>query len=71
MKADLLPGTDLNQSEYRAIDDAMYYSGVYLDAVGKTDLMAFTHEEYRDLIEVIVVAFRDSLRDAFADDPPF
>jgi hypothetical protein len=71
MKADLIVGTDVDRHEWQAVDDAMYYSGVYLDAIGKTDLMAFTHEEYRDLIEVIVVAFRDSLRDAYANDPPF
>jgi hypothetical protein len=71
VKANRLPQTDLNQPEYQAIDDAMYFSGVYLDAVGKTELMSFTYQEYRDLIEVIVIAFRDSLRDSFAEDPPF
>jgi hypothetical protein len=71
MKTDRLPRTDLSQPEHEAIDDAMYYSGVYIETVGKSDLMSFTHKEYRDFIEVVVAAFRDSLRDSFAEDPPF
>ena len=71
MNSDLIAGATINQNESQAIDDAMYYAGVYLDAVGKTELMSFTHKEFRDLIEVIIVAFRDSLREAHAGDPPF
>lgn len=71
MKSNLLPGSDISRQEWQAIDDAMYYSGVYLDSIGKTELMSFTQKEYRDFIEVIIVAFRDSLRSAYANDPPF
>ena len=71
MKSELIAGTDVNQYESQAIDDAMYYSGIYLDAIGKTELMSFSQKEFRDLIEVIIVAFRDSLREANATDPPF
>ena len=71
MKRELVSGSNVDRHEWQAVDDAMYYSGIYLDAIGKTELMSFTQKEYRDLVEVIVVAFRDSLRDAYVNDPPF
>jgi len=60
-----------NQHEIQAIDDAMLASGRFLDALNKTDLMSFTQAEYLTLIEVTVTAFQDSIRAAYANDPPF
>ena len=62
---------DPNKHELKALDDAMIASGKYLDALDKTNLMSFSQKEYEELIEVIVTAFQDSLRSAYANDPPF
>ena len=45
--------------------------GEYVESLGHTDLARFTGHEWSCLIEVIVTAFQDHLRTAYADDPPF
>jgi hypothetical protein len=60
-----------NQHEQHALAAAGQAGGAYVEALAKTDLAAWTAEEWSQLVDVIVTAFQDSLRTAYADDPPF
>lgn len=60
-----------NIHETNALADASTQGGAYVESLGKTDLAAWTPEEWSALIDVIVTGFQDSLRTAYADDPPF
>lgn len=60
---------DPNKHESNALSVACQKGGEYVESLGKTDLAAFTHEQWAALIEVIVTAFQDSLRTAYAVDP--
>lgn len=62
---------DPNQHEVNALDAAGAGGGEYVESIAKTDLATFTEQEWSTLIEVIVTAFQDHLRSAYADDPPF
>jgi hypothetical protein len=41
-----------------------------VEAIGKTDLATWTGPEWATLVDAIVTAFQDSLRAAYADEPP-
>lgn len=60
-----------NIHEKNALAEAGAQGGGYVEALGKTDLATWTPEEWASFIDVIVTAFQDSLRTAYADDPPF
>ena len=62
---------DPNTHELNALATAGAEGGAYVESLGKTDLAQFTAQEWATLIEVIVTAFQDYLREAYADDPPF
>lgn len=62
---------DPNKHEEAALDAAAQAGGVYVELTGKTDLVAWTAEEWGCLVDVIVTEFQDVLRRAYADDPPF
>ena len=62
---------DPNTHELNALAAAGAEGGAYVESLGKTDLALFTAQEWSTLIEVIVTAFQDHLREAYADDPPF
>lgn len=62
---------DPNQHEVNALAAACLTGGAYVESVGRTDLFAWTEAEWATLVEVIVTAFQDHLRTAYADDPPF
>lgn len=62
---------DPNPHELNALAAASAEGGAYVESLGKTDLARFTAQEWATLIEVIVTAFQDHLREAYADDPPF
>jgi hypothetical protein len=46
-------------------------AGEYIESVGKTDLMLWSPEEFRDLLEVVVKAYQDSDLEFIDDDIPF
>ena len=60
-----------NIHEKNALADACLSGGEYVESIGKTDLATWTEHEWSTLIDVIVTRFQDSLRTAYADDPPF
>jgi hypothetical protein len=60
---------DPNKHESQALSVACQSGGEYVESLGKTDLAAFTQEQWATLIEVAVTAFQDSLRAAYAADP--
>ena len=60
-----------NIHEKNALADAGVQGGGYVESLGRTDLATWTPEEWATLVEVIVTRFQDSLRKAYADDPPF
>ena len=62
---------DPNKHEVNALAAASRNAGEYIESIAKTDLAAFTEAEWLTLIEVLVTAFQDHLRNAYADDPPF
>jgi hypothetical protein len=62
---------DPNQHETKALAAACQAGGEYVESLAKTDLASFTTAEWSTLIDVVVTAFQDALRTAYADDPPF
>ena len=60
---------DPNKHESQALSVACQRGGEYVESLGKTDLAAFTQEQWATLIEVVVTSFQDSLRTAYAADP--
>ena len=62
---------DPNKHEVNALAAASRMGGEYIDSIAKTDLAAFTEAEWTTLIDVLITAFQDHLRAAYADDPPF
>jgi hypothetical protein len=59
---------DPTRHERAAMDHAVDIAGEYVESLGRTDLMAWSPEEFATLIEVIVTAFTDRLRE-LGDDP--
>jgi Family of unknown function (DUF6511) len=59
-----------NIHECNALKDAGQAGGVFVETLAKTDLATWSPEEWSQLVDVIVTAFQDSLRTAYADDPP-
>ena len=59
---------DPTEHEVAATRAASPPAGEYIDSLGKTDLAAFTEEEWLTLIGVIVTGYVDALRDLVNDD---
>ena len=51
-----------------AMDHAVEMAGEHIESLGRTDLMTWSAEEFSALIEVIVTAFTDRLRELGDDD---
>ena len=62
---------DPNKHEVNALATASRMGGEYIESIAKTDLAAFTEAEWSTLIDVLITAFQDHLRNAYSDDPPF
>jgi hypothetical protein len=62
---------DPNTHEKNALQDAGQAGGAYVETLAKTDLATWSAEEWVQLVDVIVTAFQESLRTAYADHPPF
>ena len=60
---------DPTRHERAAMDHAVEMAGEHIEGLDRTDLMTWSPEEFASLIEVIVTAFTDRLRD-LGDDPP-
>jgi Family of unknown function (DUF6511) len=54
--------------ERAAMDHAVEKAGEHIESLGRTDLMSWSPDEFATLIEVIVTAFTDRLRE-LGDDP--
>ena len=54
---------DPTEHEVAAMRAASPVAGEYVESLGKTDLAAFSEHEWLTLIEVIVSAYTDALRD--------
>ena len=54
---------DPTQHEVAALRAASPVAGEYIDSLSKSDLAAFSEDEWLTLIEVIVTAFTDALGD--------
>ena len=59
---------DPTRYERAAMGHAVATGGEYIESLGRTDLMTWSPEEFAALIEVIVTAFTDHLRE-LGDDP--
>lgn len=62
---------DPNQHETDALAAASFGGGTYVELIGKTNLAEWTEQEWATFIDVVVTAFQDCLRQAYAEDPPF
>jgi hypothetical protein len=59
---------DPTRHDRAAIDHAVAMAGERIESLGRTDLMTWSPEEFASLIQVIVTAFTDRLRE-LGDDP--
>ena len=59
---------DPTRHERAAMDHAVAMAGEHIESLGRTDLMTWSPEELAALIEVIVTAFTDHLRELGDDD---
>ena len=59
---------DPTRHERAAMDHAVGIAGEYIESLGRTDLMTWSPNEFATLIEVIVTAFTDRLRELGDDD---
>jgi Family of unknown function (DUF6511) len=59
---------DPTRHERAAIDHAIAMAGEHIDRLGRTELMSWSCEEFASLIEVVVTAFTDRLRDLGDDE---
>jgi hypothetical protein len=57
------PMIDPTEGELAAIEDASDKAGEYLDELNQTDLAKLSREQWLELIQVIVTAFTDKLRE--------
>ena len=62
---------DPNKHEVNALAAASRMGGEYIDSIAKNDLASWSEHEWVTLIDVVVTAFQDHLRNAYSDDPPF
>jgi hypothetical protein len=58
---------DPTEDEIEAIQAASQPAGEYLESIGKTDLATLDESEWLTLLEVIVTAYTDHMR----EHPPF
>jgi Family of unknown function (DUF6511) len=59
---------DPTRHERAAMNHAVEMAGEYIESLGRADLMTWSSEEFASLIEVIVTAFTDRVRE-LGDDP--
>jgi hypothetical protein len=59
---------DPTRHERAAMDRAVAMAGEHIESLGRTDVMTWSPEEFAALIEVIVTAFTDHLRELGDDD---
>jgi hypothetical protein len=59
-----------NVHETAALHAASAAGGAFIEAMPSADLSTWSAEDWHRLIDVIVTGFQDSLRAAYADDPP-
>jgi hypothetical protein len=59
---------DPNRHERAAIDHAIAMAGDHIESLGRTDLITWSPEEFATLIEVVVTAFTERLRELGDDD---
>jgi Family of unknown function (DUF6511) len=59
---------DATEHEVAAMRAASPMAGEYVDSLGKTDLAMFGEDEWLTLIEVIVTAYTNALRDLMDHD---
>jgi Family of unknown function (DUF6511) len=59
---------DPTRHERAAMDHAVAMAGEHIESLGRTDLMMWSPDEFASLIEVIVTAFTDRLRELGDDD---
>jgi Family of unknown function (DUF6511) len=59
---------DPTRHERAAMDQAVAMAGEHIESLGRTDLMTWSPKEFASLIEVIVTASTDRLRELGDDD---
>lgn len=62
---------DATEREIAALEAASAPAGEYLESIGKTDFSKMTYDEWMTMIEVIVTAFQDKLRELDAERAPW
>ena len=59
-----------NKEAVAALDAASQAGGAYVESLSRTDLTTWSQQEWGRLVDVIVTEYQDTLRRAYADDPP-
>ena len=62
---------DPNVHEAQSLHVASMAGGAFVEQIGKTDLTQWSELEWATLVDVIITAFQECLRQAYANDPPF
>ena len=62
---------DPNEHEAAALRQASAVGGEYIESLGRSDLAQWSAQEWATLIDVVVTAFQDHLREAYTEFPPF
>jgi heme oxygenase len=58
-----------NQHEMKALAAASQASGSFVEQLGKTDLSAWSEQEWVSFIDTTVTAFQDTLNALYNNDP--
>jgi hypothetical protein len=62
---------DIDAKENAALDAASALAGEYLESLSATDLRAFTAEQWRQLLQVIIGGYTEELARIEANECPF
>jgi hypothetical protein len=63
---------DPTRHEVAAMEEAGNVAGAYLERLGKTDMAAFSYEEWMGLIEATCTGFVDKMKALYdSGEPPF
>jgi hypothetical protein len=65
------PVIDPTEHEIAALLEASQPAGEYIEALGRTDMAAWSNDEWMGFIECVVTGYTDALRKLASDKVPF
>jgi len=62
---------DISTTEHNALKDASADAGLYLEALGKTDMASMTVEEWQEFVKVTCFSYAENMQNVVeSEDPP-